>query len=370
LNETHAPGNSTGMKSGPVLGTVACGLMVASVVGAASARADDEAPLMVIVEVGAGVGQDPAEMRHAIGAELHRAVVAPADPGAAAAGDLLLVVVNHDRIALALHERSAERVARSIPSPSDKSARLRAVVWLAGNIARDQVTPLLETPPSAHGAAAPEVVAPVPPVAVAARPDTEPPPLASPPMDTTAESPVVTTTVMRPATSLGTGWTVTAAAGRAEMYEYTSPQPLQDFFGGVTTQIEATHHRGDGYAYGGALDFGPQAAHRVGFAFVGAVERPWRRFTLEASAGLGMEAVAGDDVISTVTNSSLTGVSSTTTVTRNYSWQAYGRLFASISHPITPSWDLVARIGVHAPVTGILETSYFAGTIGARFRIP
>jgi hypothetical protein len=350
---------------------VVCGLVLGGVAGARTARAADEAPLMVIVEVGAGIGQDPGELRRAIGAELHRAVVGPTDPGAAGAGDLLLVVVNHDRIALALHERSDERVARSIPSPGDKAARLRAVVWLAGNVARDQVTPLLETLPAAHGAAEPEVATPATPVEALARPSTEPPPLTPRPMDATAAPEEQLASTPADAPTVTSRWTVMAAAGQGAVYRYQGDGIIRNFDTGVATQVEAMRHRGDGLLYGIAADFGPQASHRLGFAIAGGIERRWGRTMLEASLGVGFETVRGDLWTTTVVNNdSITGSSSSTTFVAPYAWEPYGRIFASVAHPISQSWDLVARVGVHAPVTGILETAYATASVGVRLRIP
>ena len=334
------------------------------------ARAADERPLLVVVEVGAGVGQDPAEVRRAIGGELHRAVVAPTDAAAAGAGDLLLVVVNRDRIALALHERSDERVARSIPSPADTAARLRAVGWLAGKIARDQVTPLLATPSAAHGAAEPEVAWPVAPVAVAARADTEPPPLAAPPVAVPATPEEQLATTLPELPSAAPRWTVMAAGGEGAVYRYQGTGFRRNFDTGVATQVEATRHRDGGYLYGLAADFGPRDYHRLGFAAVGGIEHRWGRTTIEASLGIGFEAAVGDLSTTSVVNSSITGSSSSTTVISPYVWEPYGRVFLSLAHPVSRSCDLVARVGAHAPVTGILETAFATATVGVRLRIP
>jgi hypothetical protein len=350
-------------------------LWLAVWLAATAARADDAPPLMVVVEVGPDVGQDAADIRKAIGAELHRTVVAPSEAASTNASDLLLVVVNHDRIVLSLHEHSDERVSRSIPAPADKAARLRAVTWLAGNVARDQVTPLLTLPPAGHADAAAPMSAPVEAgdAIGAAEPgpaSTQPAPLLVPTtLGPANDLQLATTSILEPA--LPRMWTVAASTGEAVQYGNQWEGSSFSNRMGVSTQIEVLRHRGDGYLYGGVADFGPVDGHRLGVAVAGGVERALGRFSLETSLGLGFETAAGqNEQTSTAVNSSLSGRSSSTTVTSGYAWTPYARLFASMSHPVTRSWDVVLRVGGHAPITGLLATSFATGSLGVRLRLP
>jgi hypothetical protein len=76
---------------------------------------------------------------------------------------------------MSLRANDGTSVARVIPSPVDRAARLRVIAWLAGNLARDQVSPILAEAPVEP---LPLPTVPALPVATAA---TEPPPAATQP---------------------------------------------------------------------------------------------------------------------------------------------------------------------------------------------
>ncbi len=112
-----------------------------------SARAAD-GPLLVVVEAPPALDADAAEIRRAIGTELRSRTVAPMKTQAETSDRALIVALDRDRIAMSLRTSDAAPVARSIPSPPEHAARLRAIAWLAGNLARDQVSPILAEAPS------------------------------------------------------------------------------------------------------------------------------------------------------------------------------------------------------------------------------
>jgi hypothetical protein len=120
-----------------------------------------DGPLLVVVEAPPALDADAVEIRRAIAAELRSAIVAPTQVAPEGGDRLLIVALERDRITMSLRTSDASPVVRVVPLPADHSARLRAIAWLAGNLARDQVSPILSEPP-------PEP----PPVA------TRPPPLA------------------------------------------------------------------------------------------------------------------------------------------------------------------------------------------------
>ena len=80
---------------------------------------------------------DAAEIRRAIGTELHARTVAPMSTPAEVPGRALIVALDRERIAMSLRANDGTSVARIIPAPVERAARLRAIAWLAGNLARD-----------------------------------------------------------------------------------------------------------------------------------------------------------------------------------------------------------------------------------------
>ncbi len=136
------------------------------------ARAAD-GPLLVVVEAPPAADADAAEIRRAIGTELHSRTVAPMSTPAEAPGRALIVALDRERIAMSLRASDGTSVARVIPAPADHAARLRAIAWLAGNLARDQVSPILAEAPLESSPLATMPVLPTNPIG------TEPPPVAS-----------------------------------------------------------------------------------------------------------------------------------------------------------------------------------------------
>src|SRR4051812_46435106 len=118
------------------------GAMLVVIGIADSARAADD-PLLVVVETEPGLGVDAADVRRRIAGELGAQVVSPSDPAASRASQVLIVALDQRDIRISMRSGAAASASRTIPDVAERAARLRAVAWLAGNLARDQVGPLL-----------------------------------------------------------------------------------------------------------------------------------------------------------------------------------------------------------------------------------
>ncbi len=104
-----------------------------------------EAPV-VVVDVGAlPLGAD--EVRDAIGAELEARAVSP-EEAPEAAGRLVVRLDADERLIVEHVSPDGSRLVRAVAASEDPRALLMAIAFLAGNLARDQVTPLLPTGPA------------------------------------------------------------------------------------------------------------------------------------------------------------------------------------------------------------------------------
>ncbi|HEY4187672.1 MAG TPA: hypothetical protein VGP07_21520 [Polyangia bacterium] len=206
----------------PAKGACLIGLGVFLALVARPACAADR-PLLVVVEAPPALEVDAAEIRRAIGAELRSVMVAPMRTSAQAPERALIVALDRERIAMSLRVGDATPVTRSIPSPSEHAARLHAIAWLAGNLARDQVSPLFAEvaseplpPPAGPGT---DGAAPHSPL----RPTLEPPRFEAPAATVTAH---VEREPARPAT-----WTLGVATGPAVSLYQTGHTLRQSTFG-------------------------------------------------------------------------------------------------------------------------------------------
>jgi hypothetical protein len=128
-----------------------------------------EEPLLVIVERGHGATTNPEQVRHAISEELHRPVVGPADAAGKNASQMLVVTIAADSVAMQMRSAGDLAARRRIEPLVSGESSLRVVAWLAGNLARDQASELMDAMP---GTSSP--IPETPPPAVA----TQPPPQA------------------------------------------------------------------------------------------------------------------------------------------------------------------------------------------------
>ena len=145
-------GMNAPLKGWCLVGLAACVALIGR-----GARASD-APLLVVVEAPPALDADAAEIRRVIGGELRSPTVAPTQNASEVGDRTLIIALERDRMTMSLHTNDASPVVRAIRLPAERDARLRAIAWLAGNLVRDQVSPILseappEPPPDARLAA-------------------------------------------------------------------------------------------------------------------------------------------------------------------------------------------------------------------------
>ena len=353
------------------------GCVLAMAVRTARADVDATPPLLVIVEVGAGGGCDPGDVRQAIRAELGAATIAaPSEARASEATRALLVGVERSQVAMLLHRDTAPPLARTIPVPAERGARLSAIAWLARNLVRDQVSDVVAAaaspPPAARTATTPVIPADFPPL--------EPPPLRAS-FDANAsdvrEAPVVVKTGSAPGRGARSGWLVTAAGGLnslpSEMLykDYVAPVGVGDmaFGGGTTWMLELQRLTTSGHIIGVALDARLRFLDRFGAAaFIGS---RWarRRWALETTIGAGIEdATTPGGQTTTITGSSMNGINSTTETRTAVTLALYLRGGLAGFVDVSDSLAIMARVGAHlSPLGGHTDANWL---LGVRMKLP
>jgi hypothetical protein len=336
--------------------TVGCSISLvclAVVAGGGMARAA-EVPLIVAVEVAPGVDIGPTDVREVIASELGVQMIGAGDSTATQVADVLLVAVEAQQVRMTFRAGTVAAVSRSIVAPSDRSGRLRTIGWLAGNLARDQVGPIVATP--AHPIEPPPVIF-TPPPAVGSAPDAVLAARASSTTDVASHA----------------RWSITAGGGPvvSVIPPFGGVQSFE-FFRGTAYQIEVQHQAAPGsILVGAALEIGPdQPRHYFGgAAFVGSA---WRRraWYAEGTLGLGVEALEGRTKTVTVTNnSSQLGTVTETKVSTAPVPTLYGRAAGTAGLHLSQSFDLVAQVGAHIS-TSYQSGSFLSSTIGLRLRLP
>jgi len=345
--------------------------IIAATSGSASAAGER---LLVVVESTPGTGIDPREVRQTVGAELGMPVIAPEDATAAGASNVLIVAVDKADIRMSLRGSAAGLVGRTIPAPPDRPTRLREIAWLAGNLARDQVSGIVAVPAARDKVSHPLTVAATDPITA-----TEPPPSSASP-DSHADTAVPQ---VEPAATLaspgqftpraGVAWLITVAGGpTANTYGLKREEAL---IGNNDYQIEIERQSPTSrLIFGAALDLGAQSS---GLGLVGFLGSSWRRgrWFLEATAGVGL-ALWGTMPQTTVTNSSSTGTSSITTVSPSPASEPapFARGIGELGYSITPDVDLLARVGGHLATLsdngGSWYMDFISAGVGLRVRLP
>ena len=342
-------------------------MVLTLLVGGPALAAAESPPLLVAAEIDPGLGVDAKDVRSAIGAELHRAIAAPAAAPSFDVADVLLVSMSRSRTVVSFRSRGEDSASRAIPTPEERVARLRAVAWLAGNLARDQVSPLV----LAEAAEKPEKRPSAWNEAPASAPSTAPPPAVVPP----TPGPVMgdESTQLRRTGSESTPpeptWRVSLAGGAAmeNLRGGGAGWSWGPVYATRAWQLEVQHRQATGWLLGGALDYGPNAGNGLGYAATVGIEQSWRRFRFEESLGLGLEPGSARQS-TVVTNSSLTGQNSETTVSSSLT--VYSRGFLTATYPLSRSWDLLARVGAHFNLAGPVEDTLLVTSVGVRLRLP
>jgi hypothetical protein len=347
--------------------------IAALTVTAGSARAAGDR-LLVVVESTPGTGVDPREVRQTVGAELGIPVVAPEDATAAEASNVLIVAIDKADIRMSLRGSAAGLVGRTIPAPSDRPTRLREIGWLAGNLARDQVSGIVAVPEHRAGTRAMDVAAADLAPAIETSPQTAPPAnLTAVPARSQEPAATVATEPAAGAPPGGSLWSVTAAFGptadKGALERNGSGSGGAIFTGNTAFQIEVERAAPpSGLVLGVALDAGTDSN---GFGVAGFIGSIWRhrRFFLETTGGLGLELARIPQTV--VTNSSTGGVSSMTTTGSQA--LPFLRGEAEVGLPITSYVALIARFGVHIaflPGGWSDDDDAVSGTLGVRVGLP
>jgi hypothetical protein len=346
------------------------------------ARAADR-PLLVVVEAPAALDADAAEIRRAIGTELRAETVAPMKTPTDPPERALIVALDRDRIAMSLRTNDAAPIARSIPSPPEHAARLRAIAWLAGNLARDQVSPLLaETPVTMPSLAS---VLPPPTLANA----TEPLPISA--SEPTVETDSPTTISRRAPDERPAGfsrWSIAASDGATTGFPLTNTNmqsygPFQaelynPFRGGFwrglwgsTWRVEVQHRtKREGFFTGATLEgtaggFTPQLVGAL--ALVGTVKH-LGGWGFEPTVGLGLELVEVQEADVTVTSTGGGAAQFMSSVSSALRPALYSDAAVAVSHPISDSLDGFLRFGLHANTVD-LEYWFFSLSLGLRYNL-
>ncbi len=337
-----------------------------------------EEPLLVVVEAPPALDADAAEIRRAIGTELKVPTSAPMRATGEPAGRALIVALDHDRIAMSLRSVDGAPIGRIIPAPTDPAARLRAIAWLAGNLARDQVTPIVAEAPLDMPSLA--TILPAPPVT----PATEPPPLAevtpaAPSPGSLSEISTISTRAQETKSFTGHFWTIGVADGPTTNFPLCGqpsgwPTPCAPFFqSGTAWRLELQRRsRIDGFFQGAALEgtagsgFAPQLIGTS--AFVGSSRRHGR-WSLESTIGVGLElsnACCGASVVTSM-QTTANGFASTVTTGDTLRPALFADGAVALAHPIAESLDAVLRIGAHLSTD--VSDWFLSATLGLRYNL-
>jgi hypothetical protein len=350
-----------------------------------SARAAD-GQLLVVVEAPPALEADAAEIRRAIGAELHARTIAPMSTPAEAPGRALIVALDRDRIAMSLRASDGTSVVRVIPAPVERGARLRAIAWLAGNLARDQVSPILaegpaEASPSAMIPAPPATpVATAPPPAATEPPAEQPPSsLLPPPSSPPPPSDVAAATIsVRPEPQKSPGpllWSVSGSVGPVIAAFERDPSSAGPFsvriHDSTAWQLEVQRRRINEHLVIGGTFEGTRSNRAEGDSpqllgvnvFMGAAWH-YRHCNLEATIGAGPEAasILQFDILPT-------GGQTEPSPYYSYRFELYAKGTVAAAVPLGDSIEGLLELGFH--VSGTHEESWFgASTIGLRYVLP
>jgi hypothetical protein len=335
------------------------------IAAAAGSARGAEAPLLVAVEAAPGANLGAAEVRHLIATELGTPVVDAREPAAANAADVLFVTVDVHEIRMSLRAGTTSVVSRTIAAPADRPGRLRSIAWLAGNLVRDQVGPIVTS------AAVP------PPTAVAeTRPPTQPPALPVSPPPRSEDGGPAAVVASRPSGTPDeirhSPWSITASGGPAASLSAGIYGEQTGVIRGTSYLVDVQHQSSPGSALlGVGVETGPdEPAHYAGAsAFIGSA---WRRrwWFLEASLGLGLEVLEGRVETVTVTNnSSQLAPVSETKVTIEPVPALFARMAGIAGVRVARDFDLVARLGGHVS-SSWQRGSFLSSTVGVRLRLP
>ena len=337
-----------------------------------------EGPLLVVVEAPPALDADAAEIRRAISTELRAQTIAPMQRSGEPPGRALIVAFDRERIAMSLRTNDSTPIVRDIPAPTDRAARMRAIAWLAGNLARDQVTPLVAEAPAE---ATPLATIP----SIAPTPATEPPPLPSPTATATADVPAAPVTASAAETVTTTGriappenlngpyqWSITFADGPTDAiarYHRSGEEGGESIFGTAWYLEVQRRSAKNGFLLGAALsgtngDFAPEG---IGLSvFLGSASRRGR-WSFETTVGAGVEL--GEEsvtVFSVYPTANGQGVAMQQDPVLRPALLADAGV--AVAHPLWQSVDVVVRLGARLSTTSI-DDWFLTTTLGLRYNL-
>lgn len=364
-----------GRETGSIV--VSCALLV--VLAAPAARAA-EGPLLVVVEAPPELSVDAGQIRRAIGAELGDATVAPGRLVSETSERALIVSVDGERITMSLRDSATTPVVRSIPAPADAAARLRAIAWLGGNLARDQVTGIIAAAPPP----APPSPTEPPPAPAVTMPAPAPAPPA-PPTPAPVEQPVSTiTAAVDRVPARRSNWTIGMAAGPAISLYETGHVFYQSLFGSwnlntsfpniyrndaTLWRVEARRRTEGSRTFVGLSLEGmsngeiDEIDETVGAMALTGSSLQWRTFMFEAVVGAGVDA---HRPFVTLIGAGPDGRSFTSAPQVQPGLFAAGTL--AVSHPLVDVVDWVVSVDAHMSVVDVYD-GYLAATLGLRYRL-
>ena len=345
-----------------------------------------ERPLLVVVEAPPALDVDATEVRRAVGAELRCETVAPLKTPGDPPERVLIVALDRDRITMSLRAGDLAPLTRSIPSPPEPAARLRTIGWLAGNLARDQVSPIVAEsggapllppmpdlpalpPPGPAASGAP------PPPAV---PSVEPPAFEAPPATVTAH--------FDPTPVRRSPWTIGAAAGpavstyqlghdvRQTLFGHWPASHVTDFLSETNTtwRVELQHHTDGSRLFTGlALDGSTgdsDAPEIVGAAALAGSVLQWGRWSLQASLGAGVDLEERMGTFLTASHSSQYGFTSSITNESSVRPGLFAAGALALSHPVFASLDMVLSVDAHLSIIDEND-GYLAAMLGIRYAL-
>ncbi len=372
----------------PAKGSCLLGLVV--LVGLVGPLRAAERPLLVVVEAPPALDVDAAEVRRAIGIELRCETVAPTKTPGDPPERALIVALDRNRITVSLRAGDLAPVTRSIPTPPEPAARLRAIVWLAGNLARDQVSPIVAASVNAPGLPPiPDLPQPAPsPSGDSPTSPASAPPIEPPPFETTETT---LTSHFNPATTRRSPWTIGVAAGpaigtydlahslRQSIFGSWNASSVGDVFSHTTTtwRVELRHRTDGSRLFTGLVVEGATASDNLdygnGTEILGAAglvgsTLQFGRWSLEASFGAGVDLDQQMTAVFTITMSSTNG----NTTSLSQASETRPGLFAAgtvaVSHPVFESVDAVLSLNAHVSIIDEYD-GYLAALLGLRYNL-
>jgi len=307
-------------------------------------------PLVVVVEASADSGVTPEEVRVAVAKEIAGPVADPSDPTVDGNTEILVIVIKGTEATLSFHAREGALRRRSIALPEEHADRVRTIVWVSMNLAKDQVAGLL------GGATDAKAQALMPP-------PTKIEPATPADVKSTVPLPEPTVAARLPEPSQSPASWSCHFIGMTP-YGKLTWNPWRN---GVEYQIEAQRPLWD-WTVGVAMDMGPADEPTVALAaFIG---DGWHRgrLRLDATAGLGLE-LTDRQVVTNTNVVSTNGTSSTSVLSTQVRPRLYGRGNLTLLWSVRRAFALTLRAALHL-ATDDLYYCYGAALLGLRINLP